>query len=142
MITELRYCLEALARDQVLVDTDQFTLQYRQRTFADVEAECANLLSQLPNFHAKVRLLTREHTIKTPPPPTLLPDEQVQERIRAIKQRMLFLGITKPYKEIEREIQLRHAKLREVPRADVPPPSSPTNGRRKNGRVKPPPLYR
>jgi hypothetical protein len=137
MIRELRYCMQALARDPLLTtSTGEYVQKYKQRTYQDQANLIANELSQLPRYTAKVRLPTGEHTIVTSPPPALLSEREIDERIRAIKQRMLFFGITKPYKEVQKEIELRHAKLRECP-DDVPPPPTRSNRRRNNGRVKP-----
>jgi hypothetical protein len=134
MLTELRYCMGVLAAHPVLVDTGQYVPQYRKRTYADQENLIANELSQMPNYHAKVRVLTSEHTIRTNPPTKLLSEAEIDERIRAIKQRMLREGYTKSAAAVEEEVSKRHEALRQRP-ADVSPPT-PGNGRR--GRVKPP----
>ena len=104
MLKELRYCMGVLAKDPILVDTGQYVPQYRQRTYQDQENLIVNELSQLPNYHARVKLLTGEHVIKTNPPLPLVSEREVEERIRAIKQRMLLSGICKPYKAVEAEI--------------------------------------
>jgi hypothetical protein len=143
LLKELRYCLEVLAKeDPILVDTGKYIPQYRQRTYQDQENLIANDLSQLPNYQARVRLLTGEHTIMTRPAPALLSETEIDERIQAIKQRMLLTGICKPYTAVEAEIRKRHTLLRERADADVPPPPpSHSNGRR-NGRGKPLPSHR
>jgi hypothetical protein len=139
MLTELRYCMEALATDPLLVSTGKYVPQYRQRTYQDQENLIANELSQLPNFHARVRLLSGEHVIKTHSAPPLLTEREIDERIHAIKQRMLSFGICTPYAKVEAEIRQRHVELRERADANVPPPPpSHTTGRR-NSRQKPPP---
>jgi hypothetical protein len=129
MITELRHCLASLAASPVLTDTGKYKPVYRQRGFHDVEAEIANLIKTQDNYVAKVKVLTAEYTIRTAPPPPLLPDEQINERISYIKNNMLNLGICKPAHEIEEEIRLRQEKLLGPAQNDSPPPTH-TNRRR------------
>jgi hypothetical protein len=136
MLTELRYVMSVLAKTPLLVDTGQYVPQMRQRSYQDQENLIANELSSLlPNYHAKVRLLTREHTIKTRPAPTLVSEPEVEARIRAIKERMLSLGYTRPARAIEEEVAKRHEALRQRP-PDVVPQIH-TTGRR-SGRQKGP----
>jgi Type IV secretion-system coupling protein DNA-binding domain len=136
MITELRYCMETLAKDPVLVDTGKYVPQMRQRSYQDQENLIANELSSLlPNYHAKVRILTAEHTIKTRPAPKLISEPEVDARIQAIKARMLSLGYTRDAQAIEEEVAKRHELLRQRP-PDVVPQIH-TTGRR-NGRQKGP----
>ena len=132
MHTALRQTLAVLAKDPILVDTGQYQPKYQLRTYADQENLVANTLSQLPNYTAKVRLLSGEHTIRTNPPPPRVTDREVEERIRAIKERMLREGYTKPAAAIEEEVRKRHEMLRARPPDDTPPPLH-TN-RRRNGR--------
>ena len=136
MLTELRYVLSVLATHPIMVDTGQYVPQYRQRSYQDQENLIANELSQLPNFHAKVRLLSGEHTIKTRPAPALVSEGEVEARIRAIKERMLRQGYTTTAKAVEEEVRKRHEALRARPPSDTPPPIT-TNGNRR-GRNKPP----
>jgi hypothetical protein len=124
MLTELAYALSVLAEHPVLVDTGQYIPQYRQRTYIDQENLIANDLSQLPNYHAKVRLLTTEYTIRTHPAPRSVSEKEVHERIRSIKKRMLSLGFTRTAPAIEEEVRKRHELLRERPESDTPPPTS------------------
>jgi Type IV secretion-system coupling protein DNA-binding domain len=136
MLTELAYCIGVLASEPLLAPTGQFVPQMRQRSYQDQENLISNTLSsQLPNFHAKVRILTAEHTIKTRPGPKLISEPEVEERIRAIKERMLSLGYTRDARAIEEEVAKRHEALRQRP-PDVVPQIH-TTGRR-NGRQKPP----
>jgi hypothetical protein len=136
MLTELRYVLAVLAESPILVDTGQYVPQYRQRSYQDQENLIANELSQLPNFHAKVRLLSGEHTIKTRPSPPLVSEREAAERIRAIKERMLLLGFTTSAHAVEEEVAKRHEALRQRPASVTPPPIHTTGNRR--GRTKPP----
>jgi hypothetical protein len=144
MIVDLRHCLTALATDPLLMDTGLYNPIYRQRPYSDMEGQISNELSSiLPNFHAKVRLPSgKEHTIRTHPAPPLLSDEQVNERIRRIKQNMRDQGICKPAHEVEEAVRLRHEQLRQ--RNDAPPPSH-TNGTNRRPprrlRQKPPPAF-
>jgi hypothetical protein len=139
MHTALRQTLAVLAKDPILVDTGQYQPKYQLRTYADQENLVANALSQLPNYTAKVRLLSGEHTIRTNPPPQLVSEREVEARILAIKQRMLREGYTKPAAAIEEEVAKRHEALRARPASDAPPPPHTTGNRR--GRVKPPPAH-
>jgi hypothetical protein len=136
MLTELRYVLTVLAEHPILVDTGQYVLQYRQRSYQDQENLIANELSQLPNFHAKVRLLSGEHTIKTRPAPALVSEREVEARIRAIKERMLLQGYTTSAQAVDESVRKRHEALRQRPASDTPPPTT-TNGNRRS-RTKPP----
>jgi hypothetical protein len=129
MLTELRYVISVLAQSPILIDTGHMVPKYKLRTYADQENSIANDISTLQNFHAKVRLPSgREHTIRTHPAPPLLPEAQVNERIRQIKHHMREQGLIKPVHEVEEEVRLRHEWLRK--RNDPPPPSH-TNRRRR-----------
>jgi len=141
MLTELRYVLTVLAENKVLVDTGQYAPKYRQRSYKDHENLVANELSTLPRYTAKVRLISgREHTIRTLPPPQKLSEQEIDERIAAIKQRMLFFNICKPYARVQAEIDRRQAMWRQRAEADIPsPPPIDTKGNgRRNKRQKPP----
>jgi hypothetical protein len=130
----------ALAREPILVETGQYRPRLQNRTYSDMEGDISNYLTNQENYHARVKLLTGEYVIKTHPLPPLLSEHEVQERITAIKQRMLFFGYTKPYRQVEREIQLRQVQLRERgAAADAPPPTH-TNGKQR-GRAKPRPAH-
>jgi hypothetical protein len=117
----IRTTLAVLAKDPILVDTGQYQPKYQLRTYADQENLVANDLSQLPNYTAQVRLLSGEQRVRTNPPPPLLSEREVEERIRAIKQRML-QGYTRSAAEVEEEIRKRHEALRARPDDDNPPP--------------------
>jgi len=130
MLKAIRETMAILAKDPILVDTGQFQPKYQLRTYSDQENLVANDLSQLPNYTAKVRLLTGEHTIKTRPAPPLVSEGEVEERIRAIKQRMLSQGYTVPAAAVEEEVRKRHEALRARPDDDAPPPLH-SNSRRK-----------
>ena len=136
LLTLLRQSLEVLAKEPLLTDTGLYQPKYQLRTYADQENLVANELSQLPNYTAKVRLLTGEHTIRTNPAPKLLSEPEVQARIRAIKERMLLQGYTTAAQAVDEAVSKRHEALRARPASDAPPPTH-TNGRR-NGRQKPP----
>jgi hypothetical protein len=139
MLKALRATLAVLANDPLMTDTGLFQPKYQLRTYQDQENLVANALSQLPNYHAKARLLSGEHDIKTNPPLPLVSEEEVEERIRAIKERMLREGYTKPAAAIEEEVRKRHELLRRRPAGDGPPPSDhPTGNRRGRNKPQPP----
>ena len=136
-LTLLRQTLTVLAKEPIMTSTGLFQPKYQLRSYQDQENLVANeLSSQLPNYHAKVRLLTGEHTIKTRPAPSLISERAVEARIRAIKQRMLNQGYTTPAQEVEESVRKRHELLRSRPGSDTQMPLN-TNGRRQ-GRQKPP----
>jgi hypothetical protein len=130
MHTALRQTLGVLAKDPLLTDTELFQPKYQLRSYQDQENLVSNELSLLPNYTAKVRLLSGEHTIKTRPAPRLVPEQEVEARIRAIKERMLRQGYTTPAAEVEEEVRKRHELLRRRPDDDAPPPIH-ANSRRK-----------
>jgi hypothetical protein len=134
MLRVLRATMDALATEPIMVDTGLFQPKYQLRTYQDQENLVANELSQLQNYHAKVRLLTGEHTIKTRPAPPLVPEQEIEARIHAIKQQMLRLGFTTAAAAVEEEVRKRHEALRRRPGGDTPQ----TNGNRR-GRLHPPP---
>ena len=129
MHTALRETLAVLAKDQILVDTGQYQPKYQLRTYQDQENLVANELSQLPNYTAKIRLLSGEHLLTTHPAPALVSEQEVAARIRAIKERMLREGYTKSAAAIEEEVRKRHQALRQRPPGDDPLPTQ-TTGRR------------
>ena len=135
MILDLRHCLASLAASPLQTDTGQYKPVYRQRGFHDVEAEIANLIKTQDNYVARVKVLTSEHTIRTAPPPPLLPAEQIDERIDYIKTNMLNLGLCKPAHKVEEEIRLRQEKLLAPEQNDSPPP---TRANRRRFRQRPP----
>jgi hypothetical protein len=123
MHTAIRETLAVLSKDPILVDTGQFQPKYQLRSYADQENMVSNFLSnQLPNYTAKVKLLTGEHTINTRPAPAMVSEQEVEARIRAIKERMLRDGVTLPAAAIEEEVRKRHEALRARPDDDNPPP--------------------
>jgi hypothetical protein len=114
MITELRYTMDTLAtKHPILVDTGQLVPKYSNRTYADQQAEVANLLTNQPNYQAKVKLLTGEYTIQTIKPIGGIEDSQKEARIRQIQQQTR-QNYCKPRREIEREIRERQERLKAV----------------------------
>jgi hypothetical protein len=144
MLRALRGVIEILAREPVLVATGQYQPKYQLRTYQDQENLVANTLSQLPNYHAKVRLLSGEHLIKTNPAPALLSEQEVEALIRTIKEQMLREGYTTPAAVVEEEVRKRHEALRRRPAGDGHPHEQEhgnrthTNGNRRS-RPQPPP---
>jgi hypothetical protein len=135
LLTELRYCIRSLANEPILVDTGQYQPVYRQRTYADMEGEIANSLSQQENYIARVKTLRGEHTIRTKPLTTTLTEAQLAERIAEIQMRMREQGLCKPAHEVEVEVRLRHERLRE--RHDAPPPTHTAGTNRRRYRPRP-----
>ena len=138
MLKALRHTLEILAKDPLLTDTGLFQPKYQLRSYQDQENSISNELSQLPNYTAKVRLLSGEYTINTRPAPAMVSEQEVAARIKAIKQRMLRDGVTRPALEIEEEVRKRHETLRSRPASDAPPSDHPTGKRRSRNKPQPP----
>jgi hypothetical protein len=90
------------------------------------------LSSKLPNFHAKVKLLSGEHTMKTNPAPRGVSGDEITARISVIKEQMVSLGYCRYAREVEKEIADRHEQLRR------PVPDRP---RRRHAADDPPPAY-
>jgi len=123
MLTRLRQTMAILVKEPILVDTGQYQPKYQQRTYADMENQIANEIAQLDNFHARVKLLSSEHVIRTHPAPHGLTGELLTARIHRIKRQMRFLGYVRDYREVEHEIRERHDKLRGGASSDEPPPT-------------------
>jgi hypothetical protein len=134
MLRALRGVLAILAREPVLVATGQYQPKYQLRTYQDQENLVANELSQLPNYTAKVRLLTGEHRVRTSPAPPLLPEPEVEARIRRIKERMRQEGYAIPAAAVEEAVRKRHEALRSRPAGN----GQQANGKGRSG-PKPPP---
>jgi len=134
MLKALRATLQILAKEPLMTDTGLYQPKYMLRSYQDQENLVANTLSQLPNYTARVRLLTGEHTIKTRPAPPLVSEREVETRIRCIKERILREGVTRSALAIEEEVAKRHEALRARPASDTPPPTANT-GRRGRGKV-------
>jgi hypothetical protein len=125
MLRLLRDTMGILAREPLLVDTGRYQPKYQQRTYADMLGQIANELSaKLPNYHAKVKILSEEHVIRTHPAPQGLSGDLLEARLRRIKRQMRFLGYTRPAAEVEEEIRKRHERLRGSAASDDPPPTS------------------
>lgn len=122
MITELRYTMDVLAKQPILIDTGQYQFKYQNRTFADMENQIARDLTQQPNFQAKAKLLSGEHTIKTKNYPPLLTGRELTERIAQI-QTQTRRGYCKPRREVEKEIRERQEKWRGSAAPEEPPPT-------------------
>jgi hypothetical protein len=139
MITELRYTMDVLAQQPILVDTGQYQPKYQNRTYADMENQIARDLTQQPNFQAKVKLLAGEHVIQTKNTPPGLTGSQLVQRIAQI-QAQTRKNYCKPRLEVEKEIRERQEKWRsgasttsrstlrlpseEPPPLENPPPTS------------------
>ena len=113
MITELRYTMDTLAKQPILMDTGQLIPKYSNRTYSDQQAEVANSLTNQPNYQAKVKLLSGEHTIQTKNIPPGLIGLQLEQRIAQI-QTQTRNNYCKPRTEVEREIKERQDRLKAV----------------------------
>jgi hypothetical protein len=129
MLTQLRACMHVLASSPIMVDTGQLVPKYQLRTVSDQQNYIANSLTQQPPFHARVKTLHGEFTIRLTPPHEPMRDGLVHERIRSIKQRMRERGVTRPATDVAEEVRKRHELLREQAN-DAPPARSSTNTRR------------
>jgi hypothetical protein len=114
MIHALRSCMEILAREPILVDSGRYQPKYQRRMYADMEGEIVNeLSSKLPNYHAKVRLLSgEEHLIRTNPAPQGLTEDLLIDRMTRIKRQMRVSGYVREVREVEEEVRKRHEQLR------------------------------
>jgi hypothetical protein len=114
MITELRYTMTVLSQNPILVDTgSQYQPKYQNRTFADMENEIARDLTNQPNYQAKVKLLSGEHTIQTKKYPPGLTGKYLEARIEQITEQTR-KNYCKPRTEVEREISERQDRLKAV----------------------------
>ena len=113
MITELRYTMETLAKQPILLDTGQLIPKYSNRTYSDQQAEVANSLTNQPNYQAKVKLLSGEHTIQTKDYPPGLTGKYLEARIEQITEQTR-KNYCKPRTEIEQEIRERQDRLKAV----------------------------
>jgi hypothetical protein len=123
LIRELRYTMDVLANDPIMIDTGRYTPRYQQRLYSDMEGEIANRLSGQPNYQANAKTLTGEHIIRTKPLPPGLSTEQLNARIRRIKTQMLELRYCLDHSKVEAEIRSRQERLR-LEAGSEPPPSS------------------
>ncbi len=125
MITELRYTMEVLTTQPILVDTGQYQAKYQNRTFADRENEIARDLTQQPNFQAKAKLLSGECVFKTKPAPYVLSGSQLTARLHQIQEQMRSpeRRICRAYQEVEQEIRERQEKLQSNFSSHEPPPT-------------------
>jgi hypothetical protein len=121
ILTIFRQALAVLATEPLTTATGLYQPKYQFRSYQDQENLVANELSQLPNYHAKLRLLSGEHTIKTRPSPPLVSEQEVEARIQAIKMRMLSLGYTTSAHAIDEAVAKRHEALRQRPAEEAPP---------------------
>jgi hypothetical protein len=123
MLKSLWGALEAMARQPILVDTGQYTPRRQQRTFADQVGQIQNELTNLETFHAKVKLLSEEHVIKTFPAPQGVTGDLLAARLTRIKRQMRFLRYVRDAREVDEEIRKRHERLRGSRSSDDPPPT-------------------
>jgi hypothetical protein len=112
MIHELRYCLGALAKAPILVDTGQYRPRLQTRTYQDMENQIARDLANAPNYTAKVKLVNAgEYTIRTKPALQGLTGDALAKRIEAVRQNCRELGYTRHYTEVMEEARKRQEYL-------------------------------
>ena len=122
MHTAIRQTLAILARDPILVDTGQFQPKYQLRSYADQEYGLELLVEPVTQLHRQGEIALRRAHDQNPPCARTRLEREVEERIQAIKQRMLLQGYTKSAAEVEEEVRKRHEALRARPDDDNPPP--------------------
>jgi hypothetical protein len=137
MITELRYTMATLANHPILIDTGQYQPKYQNRTYQDQENQIARDLTQQPNFQARVKLLSGEHTIQTKDLPRGLTGEQLAQRVAQI-QTLTRRNYCKRRTEVETEIHQRQERLLYEHELTKPAKPQPRNGR---GTTPPPPTH-
>ena len=123
MITELRYTMDKLAERSILVDTGQYKPKCQNRTFADMENEIARDLTQMPLYHARVKLVEGEAEIKTVDPLPDINESNLDLRITLLQRQMIQLGYCRDYKDVEKEIRERQERWRSSG-SEEPPPTS------------------
>lgn len=87
-------------------------------SYADTAGKLANVLSNLPNFIARVRITNEadelvEYIIRTLKPEQGLGEEKLKERIARIKRHMIGEKYVRSKAEVDREISKRHELLRQ-----------------------------
>jgi hypothetical protein len=123
LITGLRYTMDVLANDPIMIDTGRYIPRLQQRLYSDMEAEIANRLSGQPNYRANIKTLKKEHSIRTKDSPRIISSDQLKKRITLIKTQMRApkIGYCRYYKDVEREIYERQEILRKTPQQCPPP---------------------
>jgi hypothetical protein len=112
MLTELRYCMEVLSREPIMVDTGKMQPRYQMQTHADREAELGKEIALQQNFTARVKLVTGgEYTLRTKPAPQGLTGAALAERIEAVKRHCRALGYSRHYTEVIEELRKRQEFL-------------------------------
>jgi len=120
-VTSLRKTMQVLAVDPVLISTGQHQPIFdKPRSYADVQAEIASTLANLPRFTAKIKLAgdnakPEEHIIRTISPNELhvprLSLAAFAQRIERIKQHNIQQGYLRLRVDIEKEITERQKTL-------------------------------
>jgi hypothetical protein len=139
LVTEFRYAMSVLSQRPALIDTGQYSPRYERRTYADMEREIARDLTQLPNFHAKIRLLGGEGFIRTQPLPQECNQRALQRRIDRIKARMRAsqVGYCRDFRDVENEINLRHQQWQRGDKETLVPRREPPNPPSRSGPARP-----
>jgi hypothetical protein len=138
MLQALRETMAILAKEPLMTNTGLYQPKYQLRTYADQANLIANEITTLKPFHAKVRVLGREHVIHTLPPPSMVSEDEIDKRMKRMKTRMLRDGECREYREVVEEIRTRHELLRTPGSPTIPQPGQ-TNGTGRRIRRKVPP---
>ncbi len=120
LVTELQYTMAILAEQPILVDTGQYQPKFQNRAYQDMENQISCDLTTQPNFQAKVKLLSGEHTIQTKNSPHGLTGSQLEERI-ALIQAQTRKNYCTPREAVETEIQQRQEKWKSSDSKEPPP---------------------
>ncbi len=103
---------KVLAENPILVETGQYQPRYQTRTYADMEGEMANSLTNQPNYQARVKTIAGEWVIKT----QRLPERNSASfpvLLKAIQQQTRETYCT-PRETVEQAITKRQTALQEV----------------------------
>jgi hypothetical protein len=114
------------------------TISHPQRSYADMLNEVASQLTNLPDYTARVKIVTEgrlvEHTIRTLKPEDGLQGKALQERIARIKEQNIQDGYLRERTAVEEEIRQRQAQCSHMPaqpgKQTPQPPEEPPISRR------------
>ncbi len=124
LLKRLREVLTILAKEPLTTATGVSVPKYRERTYADREAELQNeLSSRLPPFHARVKVLSEECVVRIVRAPKGLSGNAFEARVERIRHQMRFLGVTRASSAIDREMARRQAYWQRGGTSDDPPPT-------------------
>lgn len=106
-VLSLRALAAELAANPLTVETGTYRMvEGTRRSYADMQNEIASRLTTLPQYHARVKIAGKEHTIKTIAPERGVSWKELQARITTIQQQTRKL-YCRPSSEVEKEIAAR-----------------------------------